>query len=145
MSERLRNAAIFTGTAFLLYEASKSAFNIGTRKEIGRDQHWTCQGVDGRDCILNNTQGKSAKWSDGFMITVAHYPSLHGKHNDDPSAGRCLCQMCHAIEEIKRGNEWGADKLLKMGIYNKYKEKEMGHNIYPTVDRIKGVMLDYGY
>lgn len=83
-----------------------SAFNRETRKEIGRRDHWTCQHFG----CNRDTHG-------GYYVQAAHFPEKHGKDNSNPNAGRILCTVHHALEEIQRGNVYGAQRLLEDGIF----------------------------
>ena len=112
--------AVLLGIA--ISEVSKLAFTQEARKEIGRLDKWTCQGVGGEPCVMESLYGKPASFKDGFSVTAAHYPEDHhhsgsGYHDPDISNGRILCCIDHACEEHDRGNDWGAKKLLEKGIY----------------------------
>ena len=125
----------------LLYSAAvvgalalaESAFTIRTRKEIGKEQGWVCQGdVEGMGgCYWEKTNGKPASYSDGYWVTAAHYPDKHqftgkGYHDKNKENGRILCTNCHAIEEIQRGNNEGASKMLSMGTFHWNEAKKRG-------------------
>lgn len=113
----------------LLGVALFTAFSRKTKHEIGRRDDWECRQCDRR-------------FDRGWMVTVAHYD--HDRNDpgyDNAETGRVLCICCHASEEIFRGNIWGAQKLLDMGLYTKRAEREMGRNIYLTVqDIVRGVV-----
>ena len=141
MSERYNPLKIILG-GVALYEASQFAFTISARKEIGRRDNWTCQGMDG-ECVYEKTSGYTASWQDGFMLTAAHYPEQHhlsgkGYNDPNPDNGRILCTLDHAMEEIKRGNDRGAQSILNMGIYHVNHIRENGiKQEYFTVKEIK--------
>jgi hypothetical protein len=116
---------------------STAAFPDYIRKEIGRRDHWTCQGRHGRECVisyLNN--GKPVSFKDGYMVTAAHVDHDHKnrKKYRSPSNGRILCVLDHALDEFERGNEWGALKQLEMGVYTwSYLEETGKEQWYPTI------------
>lgn len=110
-------------TTAIAFEVSKYALTRAARKEIGERQAWTCQGVDGEPCIHESLSGDPARFSEGFMVTAAHYKETHhlsgkGYHDPNPDNTRILCQADHACEHIDMGNNWGAQKLLDMGTYH---------------------------
>lgn len=84
------------------------AFSEGTRKEVGRNNRWTCERC-GR------------KFSEGWVIHICHYD--HDKNNpkyDSPENGWCGCVQCHLrshIEEAGRNglnqsqNNWAIHEL----------------------------------
>lgn len=124
---------------YLIYLASLPpllAFSVKVRKEIGQRDSWTCQTYRG-ECltgILANG-GHPVAYREGFMVTASHYDTEHGK--DHKSAGRILCVLDHAREELDRGNEWGAEQLLRMGIYHREGANRKGGNIYFTIDDLR--------
>lgn len=87
-------------------------FERGVRKEILRNDKWTCQA---EDCLTEALTGRKAQWKRGWNVQAAHYPELHQREVDyNPDHGRCLCVSCHIQEEIERGNYNGA-RLLHSG------------------------------
>jgi hypothetical protein len=90
------------------------AFLREIAKEIGKRDKWTCQ-----DC--------GRKWSDGWLVDVAHYPDHHRK--DDPAyqettSGRVLCLECHEKEHENLGQP-GSAQLIE----NRRKPSE-GHTYF---------------
>lgn len=79
--------------------ASTLAFTYRARREILERDNYTCVET-----------GK--QWREGWNLNASHYPLEHKRGPDpDPSAGRTLSVESHIIEEIQRGNMWGARKL----------------------------------
>lgn len=125
--EHIKNTLTFlaplVATGFLAF----SAFDTPTRKEIGARDRWTCQ-----------CPGCTRDFRSGYMVTAAHYPHKHqytgrGYHDDNPSNGRILCQIHHALEEIDRGNLKGATLLLNNGIFTHEHADSNGGNIFLSV------------
>ena len=141
-SERLLQVIGLGITAGVVYESSKYAFTRSARKEIGARDEWTCQGRNGSGCVHESGfHGKAASFQDGFWVQAAHYPEDHhhsgyGYHDKDTSNGRILCTLDHAIEEINRGNESGAQKLCEMGVFSWDHEKETGQQWNPTIEEV---------
>lgn len=129
MIERLRQLAQFA-VSFPF-----TAFSTAARKEIGRRDKWECQADY---CFWERVNGKPARFQDGYMVEAAHYPYKHNGHVDeDPTNGRILCTVDHAIEEIKRGNDKGAQLLLSHGIYT-YDYCKKGHKqVYYNLVKLK--------
>lgn len=76
------------------------------------------------------------------MITLAHYPEVHnqtgrGYSDNDPTNARCLCGVDHAIEELRRDNLWGAQKLLDMGVFTTKHAKKIGKQIYMDAEKLR--------
>lgn len=142
MSERY-NPLKLIAVGVALYEVSQFAFTIAARKEIGARDEWTCQGLDGV-CTWEESFGAPASFKEGFMVQAAHYPEVHDKtgqgyHDKDVGNGRILCVLDHAIEEIKRGNERGAQQVLRMGTFtiNYIRENPEVRQQYFSVDEVK--------
>lgn len=119
------------------------AFTEQARKEIGKRDHWTCQGhVVGEECFWEKVTGKPAKFQDGYMVTAAHYPDVHeqtgkGYCDDNIENGRMLCTMDHAVEEIERGNEKGARLVAQMGVYTWERAAKEHKQIYPQIEKLR--------
>lgn len=99
MDKKLQTA-IQLGALAVAGATSLLAFTRTARKEIIERDNFTCQHP-------NCTRA----YQDGWHIQAAHYPELHGKGNDDPEYGRTLCTGHHIVEELMRGNEFGAKRL----------------------------------
>jgi 5-methylcytosine-specific restriction endonuclease McrA len=79
------------------------------RKEVFRRDRGECQNPT---CVCQSIYGERAKFRDGFHVQASHYPALHQRgYDDNPENGRILDTTCHIIEELERGNEWGAKML----------------------------------
>ena len=120
--ERLKSVGKTVLLTVAIYEISKLAFTKKARHEILNRDNFICCGINGEPCYGETLTGKPTRFQDGWMVTAAHYPEEHhhsgrGYHDKNPDRGRCLCQICNSLEENDRGNEWGAKKLLEMGIY----------------------------
>lgn len=118
------------------------AFTRSVAHRIGERDRWQCQGLHGvcYTAYLLDLPFMARK-KDGFMLTAAHYPSVHqltghGYHDKNPKNGRMLCIICHALEEMERGNRWGANKLLEMGVYRIEHARE-NEQWYPTLGGLK--------
>ena len=140
MKREIRDAVFMAGGLLAIWEISGLAFHFKTRKEIGMRDNWTCQGLHGRGCVMEHINGgKPARYQDGYMVTAAHWPEAHGAFDDDPEAGRILCTLDHAIEEVERGNRSGAGKLLKMGVYSWDHQKKTGEQWRPSLDEVRQI------
>ncbi len=96
--ETIKSLGIATTALISAYLISSLAFTYRARKEIGEIHNWTC------------TCGKC--FHDGYHVQAAHYPELHQRGWDDnPEHGRILCTECHIVEELQRGNTYGARLL----------------------------------
>lgn len=107
------------------------AFSTPVRREIGRRDGWTCQGLDG-ECVWEYIQEKPASFQDGFWVMGAHYE--HNKKSPDydtPDAGRILCLVDHYIYDRRMGVN-GAEKLHNFGVYTWDAYRHRGH--YPHID-----------
>jgi hypothetical protein len=144
MKERLitpRRLITTAATLAALYEISNLALTRSARKEAGRRDKWTCQGLGDEPCYQASLNGgHPAEFKDGFMITLAHYPETHhktgkGYHDPNPENARCLCTLCHGVEEIDRGNKNGAQKMLNMGIYTYDAVRGGQDQVYLTTDQ----------
>lgn len=118
------------------------AFTRSAAKTIGERDRWQCQGLHG-ECVTAKllNQPLMVQKKNGFMLTAAHFPFVHhltgtGYHDKNPRNGRMLCIICHALEEMERGNHWGANKLLEMGVYRTEHAREHGQ-WYPTIDELR--------
>jgi hypothetical protein len=119
------------------------AFVPEIRKAIGRRDNWVCQGIDLMDgCYWTPINGKPARFQDGYMVQAAHYPDKQkytgkGYHDKNLEHGRCLCTVCHALEEINNGNKRGAELLIKSNsIYTYSHEENTGTQHYLTLDQL---------
>lgn len=99
MDKKLQTA-MQLGALAIASASTLLAFNRNTRKEILERDKFTCQHPD---CTRS--------FYAGWHIQAAHYPDLHGTGDDDPECGRVLCTGHHIVEELLRGNEYGAKKL----------------------------------
>lgn len=126
--ERLFPTHILEQEEFLESQGVRWAFSTRVRKEIGRRDRWECQWEGGCD----------RSFKDGYMVQAAHYD--HDKNNpdyDNPNNGRILCNLHHAKEELERGNEWGAQRILSSGIWNVHKARDEGYNIVPRIEELE--------
>lgn len=136
----LKNVGVFVATAGIIFETSRRALTPEARREAGKRDAWTCQGVDGEECYLKTLTGEEISYQNGYFVTLAHFKTtqhLSGKgyHDTNPDNARCLCQVCHSTEEMDRGNKWGAQKLLDMGLHTVTSCKEEGREqLYLTVE-----------
>lgn len=119
------------------------AFVPEVRKEIGRRDRWVCQGIPLLDgCYWTPINGKPARFQDGYMVQAAHYPEKQkytgkGYHDKNPEHGRCLCTVCHALEEMNNGNRRGAELLVNNNsIYTYNHADETGEQLYLTIDEL---------
>lgn len=149
--ERLRKTVEFVSPVFFVgaaYLLSNFALSKGNRIEAGRRDGWQCQadgdGSDGR-CLGAEYfhESEPLSYQRGYWVQLAHYNSgvqrkSHPKH-DHPDSARCLCTLCHAAEELSRGNQKGAELLLKMGLYSHDGANNVGENIYPTLDLVQSL------
>lgn len=137
----------FIGAAYLL---STFALSRGNRIEAGRRDGWQCQangdGSDGR-CLGSEyfQTSEPLKYHDGYWVQLAHYSGgvqqyRHPKH-DHPDSARCLCTLCHAAEELTRGNIRGAKLLLETGLYSYDGADENGGNIYPDISLVTELLF----
>ena len=143
MNERLKHA-IETGATLaslgLLSQALFFALTVDARKEAGKRDKWTCQGIGGQPCYQASLNGGTpAQYKDGYMITLAHYPETHhqtgkGYHDPNPDNARCLCVLCHGLEEVDRGNNNGAAKMLGIGIFTRDEVRKGKGQVYLSVD-----------
>jgi hypothetical protein len=132
-------------TLIAIAALSTAAFPSHIRKEIGRRDHWTCQGRHGRECVISFlNHDKPASFKDGFMVTAAHNDHDHKNKSKyySPTNGRVLCVFDHALDELERGNEWGALKQLEMGVYTwSYLEENNKDQWYPTMMHLQQLLL----
>lgn len=87
MSERSRVFVSAASTALLL-ALPFLAFSVGSRKEIGKRDNWTCQ-YPGCD----DGTGKPKSFAGGWMVFASHTVT-HDKESpiyDKPSSGRIQC------------------------------------------------------
>lgn len=128
MIEREENRAlIYFSIAAGLVAIAGGAFTFGSRRKIGERDDWECQE---EDC---NRSHKA-----GWMVTAAHYDHDKGQPEyNEPDNGRILCIAHHAIEELARGNVWGAKKLLSMGLYTRDYAQSAGGNVYLTLEDLQ--------
>lgn len=137
------------GATLALAYLTESAFSRNVRKEVGYRDHWTCQadgdGIMGR-CLTAELEGLDhpVSYMEGYWITAAHYNSgvqykSHPQH-DNPTSGRCLCDLDHAAEELARGNENGARLMLGMGVYNQKEAEKRGGQLVLTIDELKDLI-----
>ncbi len=137
-----KEALVGIGLLAASFSVSRLAFTRSTRKEIGERDEWACQGRNGNECIFQQSkQSEAAKFSKGFWVQAAHYPEEHhhsgkGYHDKNPTNGRILCTIDHALEEIERGNEWGAKALLRQGVFSWDHQNQTGEQWYPTVEEV---------
>lgn len=124
------------------------AFTKRARRIIGKRDGWQCQTLEGICISAEHVhQPYPVKFSEGWMVTAAHYPHLHNSGDDDnPKRGRILCQICHATEEVLRGNINGARGLLAMGVYTTDYARSINHQWYPTIEQIARIaeMVKHG-
>lgn len=106
---------------FIPLEKAEFGFTQQTARKILERDDYTCQS---ELCIFEDVLGRPANRDDGFFMNAAHYPDKHqftgkGFHDPNISHGRCLCLVCHAIEEVQRHDEAGAGLLLRRsGVFN---------------------------
>jgi hypothetical protein len=133
-----KDAAPWIGVGIAAYLMKDLAFYEATREEILMRDRGTCQGLGDYGCYWEPAYHKAASLTLGFHVQAAHYPKLHGKHNGNPNAGRVLCTVDHAIEELLRGNANGADFLLQNQtiLAYWYMEKEMIEDIEINIDAL---------
>lgn len=136
--QQLGSLFLLPVTLYALYRISNAAFSTQSRKEIGKRDWWTCQAdVEGTTGCLTGQRvngGHPVSFSEGFMVTAAHYDHTKNDQYDHTHNGRILCQMCHAYEELGRGNEWGANRMLELGIYNVHEVRRRGGNEFVTIE-----------
>ena len=123
-------------TFYSLALSPLSALTISARKECGRRYNWTCQGTNDEPCVWESVNGKPASFKDGFWVTAAHFPDKHhltgkGYHDPDPDNARPLCSCCHGLEELDRGNLYGARKNFEDGVFSRNHLSE-----YPETEQI---------
>jgi hypothetical protein len=93
-------------------------FSEGAKREIYKRDSGECQSPN---CVCQAIYGNRATWKGGFHIQMAHYPELHRSGIDhNPENGRVLDTTCHIIEELERGNKWGAKKLYESQTVRNY-------------------------
>lgn len=106
--------------------ALTGAFSFPIRRRIGERDGWECQ-----------AEGCTRAHRDGWFVTAAHLDHDRGSSEyDDEQNGRILCIAHHALEELSRGNTWGAKKLLAMGLYTREEAQRLGRNEYLTIDEL---------
>jgi hypothetical protein len=47
------------------------------------------------------------------------------------------------MEEIKHGNEWGAKRLLNMGVFHDHHAEETGEQWYPSITDLELIMESF--
>lgn len=136
--ESLFRIGLGIATAAVAFEISQWSFYDKARKEILKRDGFECVGLYGQPCFFEVEWGEKATKEKGFYLSAAHYPHVHGSHNDDPSYGRTLCSCCHGTEELLRGNRWGAKRMLENGALNRsYVAENKMDQIYFNVDHLK--------
>ncbi len=137
--ERLKQVVGLSVLVYSAAELGRSALTVRARKEAGARDSWKCQGVDGEECYQASLNGGDpASFKDGYWVTLAHYKETHhlsgkGYHDQNPENARCLCTLCHATEEIDRGNMGGAAKMLNMGTYSRDHIRQTGEQEILTI------------
>jgi len=140
---------LFLSSSVATIALIESAFTRNVRKEVGARDHWKCQ-ADGEAtpgrCLTAEMEGidHPVSYQEGYWITAAHYNSgvqykSHPEHNN-PESGRCLCDLCHAAEELIRGNENGARLMLNMGIYTQKDAPKHGGQRILTIEELKDLV-----
>lgn len=100
--EKIGTKLLKVATVGGLLAFMNSAFTYAARREIGERDSWACQCGCGRS------------YQQGWMVQAAHYSEKHQKAWDNnPRNGRIMATECHLLEEIQRGNIWGAKELWK--------------------------------
>jgi hypothetical protein len=127
-------------------EVSWCAAFINTKAvEIGKRDHWTCRGLDHQACHYGHN-GSAASFQTGYIVNAAHERDIHSPNWDrDINKGRILCQVHHAMEELQRGNIYGAQEILKRGIYtqNHLKDYQIEQEVL-SVEDIFSLMIKDG-
>lgn len=138
--ERFSSLLTLAAVSVATLEISRYGLTREARKEAGARDHWTCQGVGEEPCYQASLNGgHPARFQDGYWVQLAHYPEKHhltgkGYHDPDPENARVLCTLCHACEEVDRGNERGARLVLSDGLFSKKHERQTGEQIHITLD-----------
>lgn len=104
--------APWIGLGLATYFLSTLSFETNTGKKIFERDGGICQGLGHYGCFWEEFLEHPASYDTGFHVQSAHYPNLHGQQNENINAGRCLCSICHRLEELLRGNTDG-DRVLQ--------------------------------
>lgn len=95
------------------WKLSTSAFSLGVRKEIGRRDNWTCQGVDSKlPCVWEPINGEPANFHDGYWVQASHIRHEKDELYNKSHNGRIQCSCCHFLWELECGNPENAKQLL---------------------------------
>lgn len=134
----MRKEFLIAGAILGAVELSRFAFVTSTREEILKRDQYKCVGLYGEPCYFVYEYGRAASTREGYLMTAAHLPYLHGQRDSDPSAGRCLCTFCHGTEEYLRGNKYGAREMINRGLLQKsYIENYGLDQEYMSYDQLK--------
>lgn len=147
--EAIKQIAQIGAFVGFLYAASTLALSRENRLEAGRRDGWQCQAdSEGSFGVCLGARyfqrSQPLDFKSGFYVQLAHYNNGLQYHNhpmhDHIDSARCLCTMCHAAEEVARGNYRGAGLVLRSGVYNIHGEKQLGGNLYFSVDDLEEFM-----
>ena len=92
------------GLGIAAFEISKTAFTVGTRKEIGRRDNWECKHPD-----CDDGYGQPKSFKNGWMVHAAHSPENHKRSDpeyDNTGSGNILC-VDHHIQQHRNGTALG--------------------------------------